>query len=129
MAKKKAKKKDIKKKDLKKKDKKKKSQKKKDLKKKDLKKKLGKKKSKKKDSIKKTSKKKISQSKESVVKKTETAASPIVLNDHSSNYNVREANKMLRALKSPEEIRAFTKGETRLTVNRVVTAVLRHFEN
>ena len=96
---------------------------------KDLKKKLRKKKSKKKDSIKKTSKKKISQSKESVVKKTETAASPKVLNDHSSNYNVREANKILRTLKNPEAVHEFTKGETRLTVNRVVEAVLRHFEN
>ncbi|MFC2111734.1 hypothetical protein ACFLTA_00550 [Bacteroidota bacterium] len=130
MAKKKAKKKDAKKKNVKKKAEKKKSLKKKELKKKDLKKKVRKKKeSKKKDSEKKGISKKASLKKTSTVKTDRPVASTAVTGDHSSNYTVREANKILRSLKNAEEVQAFTKGETRLTVNRVVQAVLRHFEN
>ena len=47
--------------------------------------------------------------------------------DHSSNYNVREALKRLRSLKSAEQIRAFTRGEKRVTVRRAIAAVLKKF--
>ena len=45
--------------------------------------------------------------------------------DHSSNYNVKEAVKVLRTLKSQEEIDVFTKGEKRITINRAIPAARR----
>ena len=128
MAKKKNKKKEKKKKDPKKKNKglKGKGQKKKETKKKALKKKDSKKK-KKKAAKKKSGQKKIQAVNTPAQRLEETTRAPDEHWDHSSNYNVREAIKKLRTLKSPEEVNHFTKGETRISVNRVVPAVLRHF--
>ena len=44
--------------------------------------------------------------------------------DHSSNYNVREALKKLRTKKTREELLGFVKGETRVTVTKVIPARL-----
>ena len=98
----------------KKKDKKKKDGKKKLLKLKLLKKKESKKKNSKK---KKDSKKKVSKKKDS--KKTA---------DHSSNYNAPLAVKKLRTLKTKEELLAFTKGEKRLTVTKVIPAAMKRLK-
>ncbi len=101
---------------------KKKSKKKKDGKKKDSIKKVSKKKvaKKKKDSKKKTSKKKDPKKKKPVA-----AKDPVIKNeDHSSNYNVVEAVKKLRSLKSKADLISFTKGETRLTVTKAIPAVM-----
>ena len=47
--------------------------------------------------------------------------------DRSSKYNVREAIKKLRSLKSADQIRAFTRGEKRTTVKRAIAPALRKF--
>ena len=126
MAKKKSKKKDNKKKDIKKKLKKKVS-KKKDLKKKYSKKKSTKKKDPKKKDPKKKEDKKISEGKPdeqipiSVTVDQPKAKSPIV-SDHSSNYNVSNAVKKLRSLKSVDKVLLFTKGDKRLTVTNAILA-------
>jgi len=52
------------------------------------------------------------------------AATPRVSTDHSSNYNVQDAIKKLRAIKSKDEFMSFIKGEKRLTVTRVIPAAL-----
>lgn len=125
MAKKKSKKKELKKLDIIKKKLKKKSSKKKDSKKKESKKKDSKKKdSKKKDSKKKGAKKKSSEiqnernpliagTSQLKTQKSEPA-------DHSSNYNVSDAVKKLSSMKSLDELIAFTKGEKRLTITKVI---------
>lgn len=138
MAKKKNKKKTAKKKDLKKKEKKKGL--KKLLKKKDQKKEKKEKREKRKKKDKKIKKKAVPQKaeklKKPVKKEVETQKSPAVetqpvipaTGSHSSDYNVREANKIMRTLKSKEKVLDFVKGEERLTVTRVIPAVLRHFD-
>ena len=100
---------------------KKKSKKKKDSKKKDSKKKD----SKKKDSKKKNSKKKNPKKKKPKKKKPVAPKDPVIKNeDHSSNYNVIEAVRKLRSLKSKADLILFTKGETRLTVTKAIPAVM-----
>ncbi len=119
MAKKKTKKKSLKKKDAKKKkkDKGKKEEKKKSLKKKDLKKKDKKKKQgRKKDRSKKT-------------KEIPAMSSSPAFDDHSSNYNVRDALKKLRSLERLEEVQAFTRGEERRTLTRAIPGVMRQLGN
>ena len=126
MAKKKSKKKSNKKKDIKKKKLiKLKLQKKKDAKKKVAKKKEAKKKdAKKKDVKKKSPKKKVNVEKSQPVAKAQPVA-PIIKNeDHSSKYNVKDAIKKLRTLKSKDELLSFTKGEKRLTVTRIIPAAM-----
>ena len=104
-----------------------------------------KKKSKKKDSKKKDSKKKSSKKKKPVAKKPEVkvevgkpvSASPaapvaskapvVKSEDHSSNYNVKEAVIKLRSLKSKEDLLSFTKGEKRLTVTKATPAAMNRF--
>lgn len=52
------------------------------------------------------------------------AKNPVIKNvDHSSNYNVQEAVKKLKAIKSTEELLAFTNGEKRLTITRAISLV------
>lgn len=113
--------------------------KKKDLKKKNLKKKdISKKNSKKKKIKKESSKKK--EPKNKVLKKKDKLPKPEKLskekpintvssfNDHSSNYNVRNAIIKLKSLQNSEQIRVFTKGEKRLTIIRAIPISLRHLE-
>jgi len=115
-SKKKSKKKDNKKKDIKKK----KLIKLKLKKKKDAKKKVAKKK----DVKKKNPKKKVNVEKSQPVVKAQPVA-PIIKNeDHSSKYNVKDAIKKLRTLKSKDELLSFTKGEKRLTVTKVIPAAM-----
>jgi hypothetical protein len=137
MAKKKSNKKDNKKKDGKKKIlklklRKKKDNKKKESKKKDAKKKESKKKeSKKKDTKKKDTKKKP-KAKPAVVEIAEKKPlvpaavqpkTPVIKHvDHSSNYNVTEAIKKLKSIKSTEELLAFTHGEKRITITKAIPA-------
>ena len=99
---------------------KKKDEKKKDSKKKILKLKLRKKKdAKKKDSKKKDTKKKNSQKKP----KAKKLLPPVIKNvDHSSNYNVKDAVKKVRSIKDTDELLAFTRGEKRLTITKVIPA-------
>ena len=116
MAKKKSKKKDEKKKDSKKKILKLKLRKKKDAKKKDAKKKDAKKK----DAKKKDAKKKP---------KAKNMLPPVIKNvDHSSNYNVKDAVKKVRFIKSTEELLAFTRGEKRLTITKLIPAAKKLLE-
>jgi hypothetical protein len=133
MAKKKDKKKDKKKTSGKKdpKNKKKKSLKKKELKKKQLKKKALKKKAQKKNKkdkeLKKSGKPKIGS------EKARTVSSPVSsdvknFDDLSLNYNVRDAISKLRSLKQPAEVMAFTKGENRVTITRIIPAVMKKLE-
>jgi hypothetical protein len=137
MAKKKSRKKEDKKKKEKKKLLKLKLIKKKDSKKKGSKKKGSKKKdSKKKDIKKKDIKIKVPVKKESVkeetVKKivsTQPEVPSIKNKDHSSNYNVKESIAKLRSLKSREEILAFTKGEKRVSVTKVIPAALNRMKS
>ena len=49
--------------------------------------------------------------------------------DHSSNYNVKESVAKLRSFKTREEILAFTKGEKRITVTRVIPAALNRLKS
>ncbi len=83
---------------------------------------LKKKNSKKKDSKKKNSKKKDSKKKNSKKKDSKKKA------DHSSNYNAPLAVKKLRTLKTKEELLAFTKGEKRLTVTKVIPAAMKRLK-
>lgn len=118
---------------------KKKSDKKKDIKKKKLLKlKLKKKKAaKKKDTKKKNTKKKpkVTGSSEKLVvekpasvEKTKPKVQPkvpiIKTADHSSNYNVANAIKKLRSLKTRDALLSFTKGEKRLTITKVIPAAM-----
>lgn len=109
----------------KKKDSKKKVSKKKEPKKKDLKKKDSKKKgSKKKDLM------KVERTKELMAEKPSpvTSVKPEVKNtrneDHSSNYNVTEAVKKIRLIKSKEKLLSFTKGEKRVTITQIIPPIL-----
>lgn len=127
MAKKNAKKKNKKKKDNKEKSKKKKILKKKESKKKVLKKKESKKKDQKK---KEKNKKKVPPKKKESLKTAapkQVSPTPVakILTDRSSNYNVRDGLSKLRSLKTPEDVRAFTKGEKRLTITKNIPAVIR----
>ena len=139
MAKKKSKKKESKKKDEKKKrliklKLKKKLAQKKDTKKKESRKKESRKKdTRKKDTRKKDNKKKDTRKKSDQKLKidqplpeasTQPQASAIKNEDHSSSYNVSDAVKKLRAMKTKEELLSFTKGEKRLTVTRVIPAAM-----
>ena len=124
MAKKKTKKKKLKKKGSEKKDSKKKDLRKKDLKKKD-----------KKDKLKKVKKQKAKTGKLSKTgkqpiteKQGKSGAPEKTFTDQSSNHNVQKAVIILKSLKSPEEVNIFTKGEKRLTVTRVIPAVLKRFD-
>ncbi len=135
MAKKKATKKEPKKKVAKKKATKK-ELKKKEAKKKVTRKELKKKEAKKKKSKKKSSKKKLKQvqpSSGAAVKPSSAAAvkpkAPASkITDHSSSYKVTDAIKKLRSLKTPEELLAFTKGEKRLTVKKVIPAAMKRLK-
>ena len=49
--------------------------------------------------------------------------------DHSTNYNVTQAVAKLRTLKTPEEVKAFTKGEQRITITRIVPSALSRLGN
>lgn len=118
MAKKKTKKKSLKKKDAKKKDKKrKKEEKKKSLKKKALK--------------KKDKKNKEGRKKDRSKKKKEIPAilSTPGFDNHSSNYNVRDALKKLRSLERQEDVQTFTRGEERRTITRAIPGVMRRLGN
>jgi len=143
MAKKKSKKKDGKKKDGKKKIlklklRKKKDSKKKDTKKKESKKKLDKKKDAKKKDLKNKDAKKKPKAQASLVKVAEEKQVPpaavrpkipeIKNVDHSSNYNVTEAVKKLKSIKSTEELLAFTHGEKRLTISKAIPAAKARME-
>ena len=44
--------------------------------------------------------------------------------DNSSNYNVQEAIKKLKAIKSTEELLAFTNGEKRLTITKAIPVAM-----
>ena len=124
MARKKNKKKNSKKKDLKKKELKKKAAIKKELKKKKIKKRETKKKY--------TKNKKIKKKKKALKIKPVKADKPKIPSDssadHSSNYNVRDAIAKLRSLKSLEQVKVFTKGETRITITRSIPAVMNRFK-
>lgn len=123
MAKKKSKKKDHK--QLK--DKKKKILRKKELKKKALRKKDQKKKDqKKKEARKKELKEKTTQIPDAAKELQEKAAQTFT--DHSSNYNVQDANAKLRSLRTLEEIDVFTKGEQRVSVTKNIPIVKRRLE-
>ena len=52
------------------------------------------------------------------------AASAAAPADHSSNYNVQDAVKKLRTIKTREKLLEFAKGETRVTVTKVIPARL-----
>ena len=129
MAKKKGKKKEQKKKDLKKKNKglKDKARKKKERKKKAIKKKDSKKKEKK-SAKKKTDQKKTQLVKPPDPKEGKTSITTGEVTDQSLNYNVRDAVKILRGLKNPEDVRVFTRGENRMTITRAIPAVLMRFQ-
>ena len=89
-----------------------------------------KKKAAKKKAAKKLEAKKIESRKES--RKKEKEQNPILVataqpkdqktkfDDHSSKYNVLDAVKKLKSLKSSDELLAFTNGEQRLTVTNVI---------
>jgi hypothetical protein len=93
---------------------------------------MAKKKSKKKDEKKKVGKKKLlklkllkkknSKKKDSKKKDSKKKA------DHSSNYNAPLAVKKLRTLKTKEKLLAFTKGEKRLTVTKVIPAAMKRLK-
>ncbi|MCK5135181.1 MAG: hypothetical protein KAR19_05280 [Bacteroidales bacterium] len=118
MAKKKANKKELKKKDAKKK-----------ANKKELKKKYTKKKdAKKKKSKKKNSKKKLKKVQPLSGATLQPKAQENEFTDHSSNYKVLDAVKKLRSLKNPEELLAFTKGEKRLTIKKVIPAAMKRLK-
>lgn len=57
--------------------------------------------------------------------KAKSQATTTNFTDHSSNYNVGEAVKILRSLKNSKEVDIFTKGEKRLTITRVIPGVKR----
>lgn len=93
--------------------------------------------SKKKDSKKKDSKKKKERKKKDPNKIKPITAAPetkaesitsnapvVIKEDHSSNYNVKEAVVKLKAIKGKTALLSFTKGETRLTVTKVIPAAL-----
>ncbi|MEN8229967.1 MAG: hypothetical protein ABFS38_17535 [Bacteroidota bacterium] len=141
MAKKKSKKKEGKKKDSvkkklmklklrKKKDAKKIEAKKKEAKKKEAKKKAAKKKGAKQKEVKKKKAKKKEPNQVLSVKKPVPVAKPqpkapvVKKADHSSNYNVTNAIKKLRSLKTREELLSFIKGEKRVTITRVIPAAM-----
>jgi len=48
--------------------------------------------------------------------------------EHSSKYNVSVAVKKLRSIKSVDELLAFTKGEKRVTIRKVIPAAKRRLE-
>ena len=48
--------------------------------------------------------------------------------DKSSDYNTKDALVLLRKLATVEEVHAFTQGESRITVNRAIPAVIRRIE-
>jgi hypothetical protein len=75
---------------------------------------------KKKKDGKKESKKKVA--KEKVAKEKERTEA-VVPADHSTNYNARDAATRLKELKTLEEVAAFARGETRVTVTRVIQAL------
>ena len=137
MAKKKGKKKDPGKKKAKKKNNKKKNLKKKDSAKKGRKKEFKKKQSEKKKSGKKRNdnkrdKKKEVQRQDPLVstappKIEKPKSSAAVTSAKSSDYNVRDALKKLKTLKSQEQVQAFTKGEKRVTITRAISPALRKF--
>ncbi len=133
MAKKKEKKKSLKKKDIKKQTKKKKILKKKDSRKKEEKIKKNKKKKLKKKDItgkkgKKTKEKKKLQD-ISIHESINPFPQETAFLDHSSNYNVRDALAILRALTSQVDVLSFTKGENRITITKVIPSVTRRLEN
>lgn len=90
-----------------------------------LKKKLRKKKEKEKEARRKEEKKKKRQKKPAASLSVESRPAITGPADHSSNYKGPEAIKKLRALKTREELLAFTKGEKRITVSKVIPAALR----
>ena len=112
---------------------KKKSKKKEDKKKDSKKKKLLKLKLKKKNSKKKADKKKVAKKKDTKKKATVPAVTPkapvVKKADHSSKYNVKESIAKLRSLKTREELLAFTKGEKRVTVTKVIPAALNRIKS
>ena len=114
---------------LKKKHAKKKEAKKKDSKKKDTKKKDSKKKEKKKKVGKKKGPKKPLKAELIIDKPVEVIPVPMdppadVVVEYSSDYNVADAVKKLRTLKTKDELLQFIKGEKRITVTKVVPAAL-----
>ena len=92
---------------------------------KENKKKLKKKEAKKKKSKKKNLKKKLKQVQPVSTAVVQPKAPENKFTDHSSNYKVTDAIKKLRSLKNYEELLAFTKGEKRLTITRILPAALR----
>ena len=132
MAKKKSKKKESKK-EIQKKKLKKKALKKKALKKKEAKKKAAKKKeAKKKDSKKKALMKIPVQKQAKQIPAAKPSAKPITPRaknvDLSSNHKVPDAIKRLKLLKSVDELLAFTKGEKRITVKKVIPVAKKRLE-
>lgn len=47
------------------------------------------------------------------------------INDHSANYNTKQALVILRSLKNEKDVKAFIRGEKRVTITRSVNAVLK----
>ena len=56
-------------------------------------------------------------------KSSDQVSAALQLDDHSSNYNVRDAITILRKLSSAEDVLSFTKGEKRLTITKVIPGV------
>jgi hypothetical protein len=93
---------------------------------------MAKKKSKKKDKKKKVGKKKLLKlkllKKKNSKKKNSKKKDSKKKADHSTNYNTPLAVKKLRTLKTKEELLAFTKGEKRLTVTKVIPAAMKRLK-
>lgn len=92
-------------------------------------------KSKKKDKKEKKKKKKIKQKplsnisnkKEAQVLIEDTSKKLAVkkFNDHSANYNTKQALVVLRSLKNEADVKVFVRGEKRVTITRSINAVLK----
>ena len=97
---------------------------KKNIKNKDNKKKLAKKK----NLNKKESKKKTKKLKAKEKKKNKPTVPVSSFTDHSSNYNVQNAVSKLRSLKSQKDVQAFTNGEERTTITRLIPGMMKKLE-
>ena len=69
-------------------------------------------------------KKAVAPAKRVVALAKKTGAAAPTHADHSSNYKVSDAVKKLRTIKSREELLEFVKGETRVTITKLIPARL-----
>ena len=67
------------------------------------------------------SKKKKKKQNPFTVSEDQAKVQKIKIEDHSSKFNVLDAIKKIRSLKSIDELQAFTKGEQRLTNTKVIS--------